>query len=45
MYILSGAASLNKLFVNTECVLPCDVSKCSVTSHKVIPPIPVHPWD
>jgi hypothetical protein len=45
MYVLPGAASLNKLFVNTVCVLPCGVTKCSVTSHQVIPPTPAHPWD
>lgn len=29
IYVLPGAASLNKLFVNKVCVLPCDVTKCS----------------
>jgi hypothetical protein len=31
MYVLPVDASLNKLIVNTQCTVSCNVSKCSVT--------------
>jgi hypothetical protein len=34
---LPGDASLNKLFADIVCVLYCDVSGCSVTSHQILP--------
>jgi hypothetical protein len=30
---------------NTVCVLYCDVSGCSVTSHQILPPTRAHSWD
>jgi hypothetical protein len=37
MYVLPGDARVNKLFA-VQSVLYCDVSKCSVSSHRIIPP-------